>query len=82
MSVSPSSARLRERLIFAEGEYPAGTPCEFAPPDAAALILHGRLISAAGVAAGDLLVIRLGGKLRIVSAGAVQLVAATSSEAA
>lgn len=67
-----------ERLIFEDGEYPAGTPCELAPAAAAAGLLQGRLISAAGVAAGDLVVVRL----RIISAAAVQLPAAGSSEAA
>lgn len=58
----------RERLIFADAEYPAGTACELAPPVEAAELLSSRApLTRAQAAAGELLVIRLGGALRIVT---------------
>lgn len=73
----------REHLIFADGEYPAGTACEAASPAAAAeMLLRVGPITRLGIEAGDLRVVRLGGELRIVPAWAVQLPAAGSSEAA
>jgi hypothetical protein len=73
----------RERLIFTDGDFAAGTSCELAPPAEAAELLSGRApLTRAAAKDGELLVIALGGGLRLVRADEVQLVAAASSEAA
>lgn len=74
---------LRERLIFTHGDFAAGTACEAATSDEIVATLRGRALLTRGlILNGELLVVRLGGRPCIVPAGAVQLVAAGSSEAA
>lgn len=68
---------LCERLVFVDGEYPAGTPCEAAPEQAAALTIGP--ITRLCVEVGALVVVRIGGRVRLAPAGAVQ-VPRTSSE--
>ena len=66
--------RTRERLIFSDAEYPAGTRCELARAQEAEAALARRAVhTRAGVVSGELRVVRLGGRLRVVAAAALTL---------
>jgi hypothetical protein len=64
--------KLREPLIFSDGEYPAGAACEEpVAEEVVALLRHRSLITRIMVRDGLLRVVTIGGRLYIVARDAV-----------